>query len=136
MPLRIELKPLELLIINGALIRNGPRRTAFLIENQCRFLRESEIILESDADTPAKQLCVTLQVLYLTDDTMEMTALFFSQASKLLAAAPSTAPFLLDIQKLLEEKNFYAAIKKGRELIAHEKQILENFIDRSSAACA
>ncbi len=41
MALRIELKPQERLIINGALIRNGDRRSTFVIENQCKFLRES-----------------------------------------------------------------------------------------------
>ena len=44
MPLRLELKPYERLIINGALLRNGDRRSTFLIETQCKFLRESEII--------------------------------------------------------------------------------------------
>ncbi len=59
MPLRLELKPLERLIINGALIRNGDRRSTFLIETQCKFLRESEIITESEADTACKQIHLT-----------------------------------------------------------------------------
>ena len=58
MPLRIELKPNERLIINGALIRNGDRRSVFMIENQCKFLRESEIIFEAEADTERVRVAI------------------------------------------------------------------------------
>ena len=36
MALRIELKPQERLIINGALIRNGDRRSTFVIDKKGR----------------------------------------------------------------------------------------------------
>src|SRR3978361_2202313 len=61
MPLRNEPRPPERLIINGALVKNLDRKSAFLVEGQCKFLRESEIICESEADTPAKTLWVHLQ---------------------------------------------------------------------------
>lgn len=47
MPLRLDLKPYEGFLINGALIRNGSRRADILIETACRFLRESEVIKEA-----------------------------------------------------------------------------------------
>ncbi len=84
MPLRLELKPFERLIINGALLRNGERRSTFLIETQCKFLRESEIITESEADTACKQLHLTLTVIYLADDPAQGIDLFFRQATDLI----------------------------------------------------
>ena len=121
MALRLDLKPYEGFLINGALIRNGSRRTDFLIETECKFLRESEVIKESEADTPAKVLCVTLQVLYLADDRTEAEDLFTRQATEILRAAPALAPHLLAIQDEIAAKRYHKAIKRGRELVAVER---------------
>lgn len=124
MGLRISLKPYERLIINGASIRNGAKNTDFLIESHCKFLRETEIIHESEADTPCKKLCVTLQVIYLADDPAQAEDLFFKQAVEILHLMPSAAPFMLSIQNELGEKRFHKAIKLGKQLIAHEQELL------------
>ncbi len=125
MPLRIELKPFERLIINGAAIRNGERRAAFLIETSCKFLRESEIITESEADTPCKRLHLTLTVIYLTEEPTGPLALFYAQAAELLGQAPGTAPYLAAIQEELEAGRHHAAIKRARDLVAYERARLE-----------
>ena len=126
MALRIELKPQERLIINGALIRNGDRRSTFVIENQCKFLRESEILTESEADTAAKRLCVTLQFIYLADNPPEAEDLFVRQATEIMKASPSMAPYILAIQDELSARQYHRAIKRGRELIAYERQLLDH----------
>ncbi|CAO4146524.1 flagellar biosynthesis repressor FlbT [Methylorubrum aminovorans] len=126
MALRIELKPQERLIINGALIRNGDRRSTFVIENQCKFLRESEILTESEADTAAKRLCVTLQFIYLADNPPEAEDLFVRQATEIMKASPSMAPYILAIQDELSASQYHRAIKRGRELIAYERQLLDH----------
>ncbi|MGU3341606.1 flagellar biosynthesis repressor FlbT [Methylobacterium mesophilicum] len=125
MGLRLTLKPFERLIINGAAIRNGDRPVSFLIENQCKFLRESEIMHESDADTDCKKLCVTLQVLYLVDDPSAATELFYAQARELMAINTSYTPYLLKIQTEIEAEQYYKAVKQGRELIAYERSLLD-----------
>ncbi|MEH3117634.1 MAG: flagellar biosynthesis repressor FlbT [Methylorubrum populi] len=132
MALRIELKPQERLIINGALIRNGDRRSVFVIENQCKFLRESEIITESEADTAAKRLCVTLQFIYLTDNPPEAEDLFVRQATEILKASPSMGPYILAIQDELSAQQYHRAIKRGRELIAYERDLLDR-LDEGTA---
>lgn len=126
MPLRITLKPSERLIINGAAIRNGDRSSSFIVETQCRFLRESEIVLESEADTPCKKLCVTIQVIHLSDKTDEAENLFYAQAVEVLRYMPTSAPFLLEMQRAIEEKQTYAAIKAGKQLVLHETSILNS----------
>ncbi|CAM3095372.1 MULTISPECIES: flagellar biosynthesis repressor FlbT [Methylobacterium] len=120
MPLRLELKPLERLIINGALIRNGDRRSTFLIETQCKFLRESEIITESEADTACKQIHLTLTVIYLADDPAASIDLFFRQAGELIRLAPAAAPQVAAIAEAVEAGSFYPAIKLGRKLVEWE----------------
>jgi len=125
MALRLDLKPYEGFLINGALIRNGARRTDFLIETQCKFLRESEVIKESEADTPAKMLCVTLQMLYLADDPAEADDLLTRQATELLIARPALAPFLVAIRDEIAERRFHKALKRGRDLVRHERLLIE-----------
>ncbi|WP_411904199.1 flagellar biosynthesis repressor FlbT [Methylorubrum thiocyanatum] len=134
MPLRITLKPFERLIINGALIKNGSRNSNFLIENQCKFLREGEIIHESEADTPCKKLCVTLQVLHLSEDPAEVENLFFHQAVDIMKMMPSAAPFMSVIQNALAEQNTHAAIKAGKQLVYHERDLLASRSDETAAA--
>lgn len=119
MPLRIELKPSERLIINGALIKNGDRRSVLLVETQCKFLRESEIIRECDADTLCKRLCVTLQVIYLADDPAEAENLFVMQSTEILKAVPGAAPYLLAIHDAVAAKQYHLAIKNGKKLVAY-----------------
>ena len=123
MALRLDLKPYEGFLINGAHIRNGSRRTGFLIETECKFLRESEVIKESEANTPAKVLCVTLQMLYLADDPAEAEDLFARQATEILRAAPTLAPHLLAIHDEIAGKRYHKAIKRGRALIAAEQAL-------------
>jgi flagellar protein FlbT len=125
MPLRIHLKPNERLIINGAAIRNGDRPTSLLIENPCRFLRETEIITESEADTACKQLCVTLQLIYLADHPQEADDLLVRQSNEILKAMPSSTPYLVAIQDELAAKQYHRALKVGRELVAYERSLLE-----------
>lgn len=126
MPLKITLKPFERLIVNGAAIRNGERSATFLIETQCKFLRESEIILEADADTAAKRLCVTLQLIYLADNPIEAEDLFVRQATELMRAVPSTGSFILAIQDELAAGQYHRAIKRGKELVAYERSLTEH----------
>lgn len=132
MPLKIELKPFERLLIGNAAIRNGSRRASFVIETVTKFLRESDVITESEADTACKRLYLTLTVMYLADDPAPAEDLFVVQASELMAAVPSTAPFIRDIHAEIEARAFYRALKRGKELVQYEATLAE----RLSAATA
>lgn len=123
MALRITLKPYERLIINGASIRNGNRNSDFLIESQCKFLRESEILHESEADTPCKKLWVTLQVMYLTDHRAEVEDLFYKQATEIMSMMPEAAPFMAQIQSAIVEEHFHRAIKACKQLAKLEQEL-------------
>jgi len=123
MPLKIELKPFERLLIGGTAIRNGSRRSSFVIETMTNFLRESDIITESEADTACKRLYLTLTVLYLAEPTQEAEELLVRQAGALLEAAPSMAPYLRDILGFVAEREFYRALKRCKDLIQYEHSL-------------
>ena len=54
MPLKLTLKPEEKVVINGAVLANGPSKTTLSIENSAIILRQKDIMQESDATTPAQ----------------------------------------------------------------------------------
>ncbi|GJE55146.1 MULTISPECIES: flagellar biosynthesis repressor FlbT [Methylobacterium] len=123
MPLKIELKPNERLIIGNAAIRNGERRASFVLETNTRFLRESEIIPESEADTPCKQLYVLLQVMYLVDHPFEAETAFMALANDVMQAVPSMGPRIAAIHEATSTGERYKALKLGRALIAYEQEV-------------
>ena len=134
MPLRITLKPLERIIINGALIRNGNRAGEMFVETHCKFLRESEIIREEEIDTPCKQLWMTMQVLHLAENPAEPQVLLFQQAKELMKIMPSAAPFIAAMSKALEEDYTYKALKEVRQLVFHERDLAEEERRQSQVA--
>jgi flagellar biosynthesis repressor protein FlbT len=123
MPLKIELKPDERLIIGNAAIRNGSRRASFVIETNTKFLRESDIITASEADTPCKQLYFALMVMYLADDPTAAENSFVAQANALMEAAPSMRPFIAAIYEQVQAGEHYRALKRGKDLIAYEERL-------------
>ena len=56
MPLRVELKPFERIIIGESVIINSGTRTSFLIDGEVPILREKDTVSAETADTPAKRL--------------------------------------------------------------------------------
>jgi flagellar biosynthesis repressor protein FlbT len=134
MGLRISLKPWERLLVNGALIQNSDRKTDLYIETRCRFLRESEIIRESEVDTPCKQLWLTLQVLHLAEDPEAPHALLFRQATDLMTTMPSAAPYIAEISRALEEGATHKALKAVKLLVQHEREATQGCGEKAGAA--
>ena len=125
MALRVDLKPNERIIVGGVSIRNGDRRAALTFETQAKFLREKDILTESEAKTSCERLYVLLEAIYLTDNPFELENEFVVQANVLMAAAPSMTPYLADIFDKFSRGEYYASLKSGQELIKYERQLLD-----------
>ncbi len=123
MPMKLTLKPNERLIINGASIRNGDRRTTLMIETNAKLLRESDIITESEADTPTKRVYLTLMMIHLADQAAAAIDLLYRQLSEILAILPSAAAHVLAIRDAIDGGRFYPALKAGQGLIQHEAEV-------------
>ena len=68
MPLRVELKPFERIIIGETVIINSGTRTSFLIDGEAPILREKDTVTAETANTPAKRLYFCVQMMYLKND--------------------------------------------------------------------
>ena len=56
MPLKVELKPGERIILGECVITNCDQRAWLMIEGQMPMLREKDILTSQTADTPAKRI--------------------------------------------------------------------------------
>ena len=65
MPLTINLKPHERLIVNGVVIENSGPAAKILIHNNAALLRERDIVTEEQANTPARRIYFAVQCQYL-----------------------------------------------------------------------
>ena len=68
MPLRVELKPFERIVIDETVLINSGTRTCFLIDGEAPLLRERDTISAETANTPAKRLYHCVQTMYLKSD--------------------------------------------------------------------
>lgn len=135
MPLRIDLKPYERIIISGASIRNGDRKASLTFETQAKFLRERDILTESEAITSCQRLYVLLEAIYLTDNPSELENEFVIQANVLMSAAPSMTPYLANIFDKFSNSEYYAALKSGQDLMRYEKSLLDRVAPETNS-CA
>lgn len=127
MPLTINLKPHERLIVNGVVIENSGPAAKILIHNNAALLRERDIVTEEQANTPARRIYFAVQCQYLFPGKSEI---FLPIIEKFLAefeeAAPSTATLTAEIRREVVEGQFYKALKSAKQLIVREQEILND----------
>ena len=60
------------MILDGAVITNGPNKTEFIVENNVPILRQKNILSIDDADTPAKRIYFTgFELMYVDNEHLE-----------------------------------------------------------------
>lgn len=125
MPLALDLKHGDKIIINGAVIENSGHNTQILIHNDAAILRGREIMTEGEATTPAGRAYFALQCAYIFPASRQN----YLQAFDVLlmdyvTACPSARPIAHDIAEKLRDGSLYAALKSARKLVAHESKLM------------
>ena len=126
MGLKVELKPGERLILGESLVTNGSQRTWLLIEGQASILREKDIMLPAQADTPAKRIYLAVQLMYTSRDPRNQHDAYFSLMRDLVQAAPSAWPHMVAVSNHILAGDMYKALKSAKALIAYEKELLDH----------
>jgi len=126
MPLVIDLKPSERVIIGNALITNDTNRTRLHIEGDSPILREKDIMREDEANTPCKKIYLTIQLMYLSIAPEALHKTYFDMLNEIQTAVPSTSLFFMKINDHLLNNAYYKALKEARHLMEHEKELLAN----------
>ncbi len=120
MSLKLSLKPGEMFIVNGAVVRNGDRRGVLLLENQARILREKDIMQPEEATTPASRTYFAVMQMYLTGQTQGQYYEQFEQAIASWLASADTETYratVLEISREVTADKLYKALGRCRKLL-------------------
>ncbi len=127
MALKINVKPGEKIVINGAVILMGEGSTYIVLQNHATFLREKDIMQEEDASTPAKRIYFHLMCMYLDQDNYESYYnSFMDRMSDLLKATnlADVRDCLMNIFTFVHKRQFYQALKACKALMQFEAHLL------------
>lgn len=122
MPLKIELKPHESIIIGESLITNDGERTRFYIEGNVPILREKFILREKEANTPCKRVYFVVQQMYLAKDPTPLQPIYLEYVRDLQSATPSLIPYIAPINENIINNDYYSAIKNADRLVKKEEE--------------
>ncbi len=125
MPLRVELKPFERIVIGQSVITNSENRTAFLIDGDAPILREKDIYTAETANTPVKRIYLCVQMMYLQGDIQAYQDLYMGFIKDLIEAVPSFREPVEEVSKLILSGGLYKALRELRGLIKREEELLK-----------
>lgn len=129
MPLKIQLKPNERVIINGAVIEgDAESRTEIIVLNNASVMRQKHILQQDNADTPVKRLYFALQMMYIDDENRGNYQGAFDKYAKDLDetfSLPTTKTAMALIKTAASEGKYYDAMKVCRDLIKVEAELLK-----------
>jgi flagellar protein FlbT len=124
MPLKVELRPGERIIIGESLITNDSQRTRLFIEGDAPILREKDIMTVDTATTVCRRVYLAVQVMYLTRRVDRVQDDYIKLIAEVMQAAPSTAPYFARINTHVLSGEFYKALKEAKKLIEYETQLM------------
>lgn len=137
MPLLIDLKLNDKIIINGAVLENAGPSAKLLVHNQAAILRGREILAEEDARTPASRIYFSLQCAYIFPSKQDhYLGLFHTFLADYLAACPSAAPIVETIRSEIARGRIYKALKETHKLLAHEQMLITRFNEANDISVA
>lgn len=134
MPLKVELKPGEKIILGQAVITNGDNRTRFTLDGNTPLLREKDIMTPEAANSPAKLIYLAVQMMYLNQDVEKHHEGYFNLVTDLLKAAPSLAKEISAVNNQILTGNLYKGLKDAKSLISKEEELLNHVRADSSTS--
>jgi flagellar protein FlbT len=124
MPLRVELKPFERIIIGETVIINSGTRTSFLIDGEAPILREKDTVTAETANTPVKRLYFCVQMMYLKNDIPRYRASYLGFIKELREAIPGSRDLIDVANNHISAGSLYKALKEIRKLMKLEDELL------------
>ena len=124
----LKLGPNERVLINGAVIENGDRRSRLaVITPNAHILRLRDAIHPEHANTPVRRVCYITQLVLSGDaepDTARLQILRgIEQLSQVLTDPDSRTPLSQATAAILDDQH-YAALKALRGLLPREERLL------------
>lgn len=124
----LKLGPKERVLINGAVIENGDRRSRFsVVTPNANILRLRDAIHPNEVNTPVRRVCYIAQLVLSGDAEPDEAKLQMlrgiEQLSQALCDADSRRAFALATEAVKAEQ-FYQALKALRTLLPREERLM------------
>jgi len=123
-PLRVELKPFERIVIGETVLVNSGTRTSFLIDGDAPILRERDTVTAENANTPIKRLYLCVQTMYLKNDIPRYRTTYQGLMRDLRETHPGDRLAIDTINTHVAAGTLYKALKEIRKLMKREEALL------------
>ena len=123
MPLRVELKPFERIIIGETVLINSGTRTSFLIDGEAPILRERDTVTAETADTPVKRLYLCVQMMYLKNDVPRYRTSYLGFVKDLRETVPDSRDTIDAVNAHIASGALYKALKEIRKLMKRDEKM-------------
>src|SRR3546814_5688365 len=118
MPLKINIKPGEKFIVNGAVMVAGNKGASLILQNEATILLGKDIMQEEDADTPAKRIYFTILLMYLDDEGRQKYYPTFMRLVEDFMEATTFSEVRKTLLHIVQDVNagkFYRALKTCKD---------------------
>lgn len=124
----LKLGPRERVLINGAVIENGDRRSRLsIVTPNANVLRLRDAIHPDEAQTPVKRICYAAQLILTGDadpsETKRQLLIRIEELSQILVD-PDSRRLLTQASSALLSEQYYQCLKALRALIPREDRLL------------
>lgn len=124
----LKLSPKERILINGAVIENGDRRTRLAIKTaDAHILRLRDAIHPEEANTPVRRVCYSVQLVLSGDaeaDQVQHQLLRHIEDLSQVFFDPDSRNHLDTATRSLIESDHYRCLKALRSLLPREERLL------------
>jgi flagellar protein FlbT len=124
----LKLNPRERVLINGAVIENGDRRSRLSIMTpNVNILRLRDAIRPDEATTPVRRVCYIAQLVLSGDVKIEDARVQLLQGVEQLSQAlrdPDSRAQLASATDAINSSDFYRTLKSLRALLPREARLL------------
>jgi flagellar biosynthesis repressor protein FlbT len=122
MPLRVELKLFERIVIGETVLINSGTRTCFLLDGEAPILREKDTVTAESANTPVRRLYYCVQTMYLKNDVPRYRASYLAFVRELQETYPDAREATATINSHVASGALYKALKEIRRLMRREEE--------------
>ena len=124
----LKLGPKERVLVNGAVIENGDRRSRLsILTPNANILRLRDAIRPDEVNTPVRRVCYIAQLVLSGDATEEEGGRQLLRGIEQLSQAlndPDSRTQLADATDAVKTGDFYRALKRLRGLLPREERLL------------
>ncbi|SHF26550.1 flagellar protein FlbT [Kaistia soli DSM 19436] len=120
MPLKLELKAGERVLLGDLVIVNQGGRTRLCIEGDAPVLRERDMMAPEAANSLPKRLYLAMQSMYLSRDASRFLPEIARLTREIVDAEPGFRPFVEAIERQLHSGQLYRAMREVQRLILHD----------------